>query len=68
MQNYYKLISFLYLHVPRLTAPWLRSTIFHHLSVKLSLAVLLAKFCYCFVLTEIFFALSEGWELVFRIE
>ena len=51
-KNYDKLISFLYLDVPHLTASWLSSAIFHHLSVK-------------FVLTEIFFALSEGWELVF---
>ena len=45
-KNYYKLISFLYLDVPHLTASWLRSAIFHHLKVKLSLKVLLAIFCY----------------------
>ena len=45
-KNYYKLISFLFLDVPHLTASWLRSAIFHHLSVKLSLKVLLAIFCY----------------------
>ena len=64
-KNYYKLISFLYLDVPHLTASWLRSAIFHHLNVKLGVKVWLAIFCYYFVLTEIFFASSEGWELVF---
>ena len=40
---------------PHLAASWLRYDIFNHLSVKLYLKVLLAIFCYYFVLMEIFF-------------
>ena len=57
-------IIFLYQDVPHLTATKSNSNKFHHLKIKLSLKVLLAIFCYQFVLTESFFALSEDWELV----